>query len=456
MIEVLSKCKILLLLSLCVYFPSFNSCYAQDGFYFQKGEKKDAFSFQLIHNLVIIPVEVNGTPLSFLLDTGVKNTILFALSETDSIVVKNVAPIKIRGLGTGGSVDAFKSGGNSLRIGKTIDNNHSILLVFEESLNLSPRMGLPIHGIIGYEFFKQFVVKTNYSSKRLTIYDPDHFEPRKCRKCETFDLVFYNDKPHVDVEVESYGQQEKVTLLIDSGSSDALWLFDEDLIIREDPKNYFDDFLGLGLSGNIFGKRTRLDEIHIGTFTVKDVNVASPEPEALGNSLMFDKRNGSLGGDLLKRFTVTMNYQKGIMTLRKNAKFKDPFYYNMSGLVLEHDGLEVVRSNKKVVNNPFTFGEGDVNKFAQSIIGRTNFKFELLPKIVVVEIRKDSPADLAGIQKGDELLFVNGKPAHSYELYELNALFTSKVGKRIAMEILRNGQTLKKKFVLKALIQKNR
>ncbi|HZH70416.1 MAG TPA: hypothetical protein VFD80_08205, partial [Flavobacteriaceae bacterium] len=42
----------------------------QDSFYFKKNKTKDRISFELINNLILIPVEVNGVKLSFLLDSG--------------------------------------------------------------------------------------------------------------------------------------------------------------------------------------------------------------------------------------------------------------------------------------------------------------------------------------------------------------------------------------------------
>ena len=52
------------------------SAYAQGKFVLQNSEK-DKISFKLINNLIVIPVEVNGVSLSFLLDTGVSKAILF-------------------------------------------------------------------------------------------------------------------------------------------------------------------------------------------------------------------------------------------------------------------------------------------------------------------------------------------------------------------------------------------
>ena len=63
--------------------------------------------FQLIHDLVIVPVEINGVELSFLLDTGVDLTILFNLTEVESQNVKNAARILLKGLGAGDPVQGY-------------------------------------------------------------------------------------------------------------------------------------------------------------------------------------------------------------------------------------------------------------------------------------------------------------------------------------------------------------
>ena len=39
-------------------------------------------------------------------------------------------------------------------------------------------------------------------------------------------------------------------------------------------------------------------------------------------------RNGTLGGGLLRRFTVWLNYKERKITLKKNGKFKKRFEYN--------------------------------------------------------------------------------------------------------------------------------
>ena len=100
------------------------SCFSQRGLKFPINLKKDKVSFQLVNNLVVVPVEVNGDKLSFLLDTGVNSTILFGITEADSLRINNTKPIKVRGLGDGEGVIALKSENNEFRIGDAVDRRH--------------------------------------------------------------------------------------------------------------------------------------------------------------------------------------------------------------------------------------------------------------------------------------------------------------------------------------------
>ena len=245
--------------------------------------------------------------MSFVLDTGVNATIVFSLTNRDSLDIKNAVPVKIRGLGEGASINGLKSENNTKKIGKATDSNHTLYFIFDPSLNFSTRMGIPIHGIIGYDFFKSFIVKTNYNSETLRFYSPNSYKQKACRRCETFDLKFFQKKPYMDVVWKRHSQKDTLTLLMDSGSSDAVWLFNPEGVLKEDPKNYFEDYLGLGLSGNIYGKRSRVEEINIGRYSLNNVNVSIPDANSIADAQINEARDGSLGGGLLKRFTTIID-----------------------------------------------------------------------------------------------------------------------------------------------------
>ena len=430
-------------------------CFSQQGLEFPSHVKKDKISFELVNNLVIIPVEVNGDKLSFLLDTGVNSTILFGITEADSLRVNNARPIKVRGLGEGEGVIALKSENNELRIGDALDKNHSIYVIFEESLNFSTRMGIPIHGIIGYDFFRNFVVKTNYISKKLIFYNPSKYKEKRCNNCETFDLQFHNNKPYMNIEMATLGGSSKeITMLVDSGSSDALWLFEEQGTLPIDEKKYFDDFLGLGFSGNIFGKRSKLDEIWLGNFYLKEVKVAFPDQSATEGIKFYQERDGSIGGDILKRFTVTIDYQSNKMILQKNSGFSEPFYYNMAGVTIEHDGVDVITELTTHSNFDFAHSKNSENGTGSHTVSDVSVftQISLVPRYVVVNTRKGSPAEMAGLKVGDEIVTINGSAAYKIKLFALNTLFSSRVGKRISLKVKRNNVIFKVVFTLKKVI----
>lgn len=404
----------------------------------------------MVNNLPIVQLEINGTPLSFILDTGVKSTILFSLEAADSLQLRNTTPVMLQGLGSGGAVEALKSLNNKVKLGNAIDNNHNLYIIFDSTLNFSPRMGIPVHGILGNDFFQNFIVKMNYTAEVITIYDPKKYKLKPCRKCEDLPLKFVGNKPYVSLQIESETNQTEVTLLVDSGSSDVMWLFDAENFIKESPKNYFKDFLGLGLSGNIFGKRTRIPGLSIGDFNLTQVNTSFPEEEAILKARYYEERDGSLGGGFLSRFTVTFDYGNKMVRFKKNRNFKDPFNYNMSGLTLEHAGVELVKEERQAAVNTNRANQNESLTF-NSISVTTEVHFSLVPKYVVADVREGSPAALAGIEKGDEVVTINGKPCYQYKLYELIEMFSSDEGRRIAMEVKKGDYTNKVKFYLKSL-----
>ncbi len=444
-IKILRKALVLLFF-LCFSVASV----AQIGFFLQNNKKRDKIPFKLVNNLPIVQIEINGTPLSFILDTGVKSTILFSLEEADSLQLRNTNPVMLQGLGSGGAVEALRSLNNKVKVGSAIDNDHDLYIIFDSTLNFSPRMGIPVHGILGNEFFQNFIVKINYATEVITIYNPKKNKLKACRKCEDLPLNFVGGKSYFSLQVESENASKEVTLLVDSGSSDVMWLFDAAGFIQESPPNYFKDFLGLGLSGNIFGKRTRIRKLSVGGLQLKEVNTSFPEEEAIVKARYYEDRDGSVGGGFLSRFTVTFDYANKMVRFKKNRKFKEPFHYNMSGLTLEHQGMELVKEERQASVNTNRMNQNE-SLSANSISVTTEVHFSLVPKYIVAEIREGSPADLAGIQKGDEVISINGKPCYQYKLYKLIEIFSSDEGKRISLEIKRGDYINKFKFTLKSV-----
>lgn len=413
-----------------------------------KETDSDRIRFELINNLIIIPVEINGTELSFILDSGVSKPILFNITQSDSISINKVSEVTIRGLGTGKPMKALSSRGNYFRIGDARNLGQDLYVVLDRNINLSPALGFPVHGIMGYDLFRDFVVEVNYATRTLKLHDPRKYRSRSGRKSQTIPLEIEDRKAYVKGTVLMRDTANvPVKLLVDTGSSDALWLFPEPTKGLEVPSENYEDYLGTGLSGEIYGKRSKVGGIKIGDFVLKEAKVAFPHWESFAGMARMGGRDGSVGGEVLKRFHMVFDYSRGELTLKKNGSFKDPFQYNMAGLRLQHNGLRYIAEsiagpNGVVKEEKSTFGN-------VQILLENKTRLSLVPEIIVSGIRAGSPADQAGLREGDVILAVNGKGVHHYKLQDVLEMINEKEGKRVRLLIERYNRDLLFSFVLK-------
>lgn len=431
------------------------SSFSQDNFEFTNKHTKQSISFKLLSNLIVFPIEVNGKELNFILDSGVGKTILFNLNPHDSIQLHDVKKIKLHGLGSEEPIDASVSNGNTFKIKSIQSNNEPLYVIDSDSFDLSSKLGLTVNGIIGYSLLRNLQVKINYSSKKITFYKKGTFNYDKCRKCERFFLEFYKLKPYINIGAKLYESSEVITpvkLLIDSGGSDAMWLFESSHPEIKPPTNYFVDFLGEGLSGSIYGKKSKIKALVIGKYEIKNPTVSYPDSLSIVHALKFSKRNGSIGGSILKRFTVIFDYTNARVTLKKGGNFHKPFRYNMSGIELVHNGKILVQERDNDATS-FSFENGAQASNASKVIFDNTYKYTFKPTYRIFKVRDGSPADVAGLVEGDVVIKINGKYTFEMNLDEITGLFFQKENKRISMVIERNGQDFEYYFYLKDILK---
>lgn len=427
-----------------------SSLVTAQGFNLPKGQKIEKLKFQLINNLIVVPIEVNGTELSFLLDSGVSTPILFNISEKDSIQINNVSEITIKGFGGDVPIKALVSNGNQFRLKNITNEDQKLFVVMDKSINFSTSMGIPVHGIIGYDLFRDFVVDINYIRKTIKFRDSESYVYSKNKNKQVLPLSIRSKKAYLNTGLYLKDRKEfPVRLLLDTGSSDALWLFKNDSI--NVPDKHYDDFLGKGLNGNIYGKRTKVDGLRIGRFMLNDAKAAFPDKESMRELKNLTGRNGSIGGCVLKRFNVVFDYQRNRITFSRNSNFGKPFKYNLSGLDLQHDGIryiaESIADDQGVVYNH----KSDFGNVQLLFEGQT--RLSVAPEIIVSAIRAGSPAHEAGLKEGDVILAVNGKKIHRYKLQDILEMINEKEGKRVKLLIERYNSDLLFSFVLKNMLK---
>ena len=436
-----------------ILFFSGSEAISQGSFIIENALKRQSVSFKLSNNLIIFPIEVNGRPLNFILDSGVGATLLFNLYAKDSVMLHNKEKVRLQGLGSEESVEAVLSKGNIFSFGNIKGFNQSLYLILDDSFDLSSKLGITVHGIIGYEIFKDFVVEINYGTKRINFYNPDTYKHQICKKCETFELDFFKLKPYINVGVKLDSVSAKiipVKLLIDSGGSDAIWLFENSHPDILSPKKFFNDFLGEGLSGAVYGKRSKIEALVIGKFELKNPTVSFPDSASISYALQFEERNGSLGASVLKRFNVTFDYKNKKISLKAGSYFKESFRYNMSGIELVYNGKQLVKEQ-----NYTSIGLADSDKANKqnTVILDYNYKYTFKPSYKIHSIREGSPAFNAGLLAGDIVIKINGKFTYELPLDEIIGKFFQKENTKISLVVERNGKDYEYHFYLKDMLK---
>ena len=118
-------------------------------------------------------------------------------------------------------------------------------------------------------------------------------------------------------------------------------------------------------------------------------------------------------------------------------------------------GLDVVYNGKVLVKEKAatTFSDAYSNGASETATNKTislvsSYTYRYKPSYIVKHVLENSPADLVGIQEGDIILSINGKPAHQLTLKELIGKFKSGHNKKIRMYVQRSGVEMKFQFRL--------
>ncbi len=417
--------------------------YAQNSFEL-KDAKKTVIPFKLINNLIFIPITVNGADLTFMLDTGVSETTIFSL-ENKEMILAPLEKMRFSGLGGSESIEGFKSDHNIGKIGKNfVNESFTLFIILDQDFNISSHVGIPVNGIIGYHFFKNHPLIIDYASKKITIYQENEVFKKKIKRFNELPISIERNKPYVFADVEMTNDKKSSKLLIDLGNSDAIWLFPT--LIKNFVYNRpnIDDFLGRGFNGDIYGKRSRIHNFYLGDFKFVKPLTAMPDEFSIQHVNLVGDRKGSVGGEIMRRFTVAFDYPNQKLYLKKNGNYDDHFHFNMSGLDFQQDGMQWEKDLVNLESKRKDNGTTGVELINNSL----QYKFVLKPLFSISAVRKDSPGDKAGFAKGDQLISINGRKTSEMTLKKIMELMKSYEGKTINMVIVRKNQELRLSFTL--------
>ena len=362
------------------------------------------FPFELISNHIVIPVEINGTIVKVVLDTGMPmdGVALHSSQTIDKLNLPFVGKAPIMGGADGATVMIDLALGINFKLpGVEFTSQTVIVMPYDASRN-NIREG--VNGVIGNSIFNYFVTSIDYDKMEITLTEPDKFN--YVGKGENIPLeIAMHPMTSGEVEMEN-GKWVPVKLSIDTGYSGILSLDigSADGIIL--PEKHIEAY-GFGVQKEFSYYVGRIKDFRIGSFHFADVvsSFRDDKPRLSANE-------GVLGQGILKRFNVIFHYAHQSMILEPNVSFNKPFEFNMAG---------------------FQF---------------TRIEEGLLK---ITHVYPDSPAAEEGLKEGDLFETINGKPVGKMTRDETMKLLEQE-GQEVTLGVKRKGASITKRIVLRRLI----
>jgi predicted aspartyl protease len=371
------------------------------GFYMKEEARKIRLPFYSSNSLIILPVSINGSePINFLVDTGVRSNILFSKTLGDALGLKYTRRLSIAGADGSTVIMAQVSPVNHLDLGPIEGRMQSLLVMEEDFFELESVIGVPVYGIIGYEFFKFNPVKINYDEGYIDFYRMNAIKwaPLFFKQ---FNLMVEDSKAYIAAKVnQKNGPKLDAKLLIDTGANHGLLLNPETSEDIKMPMVFIESQLGQSLGGVLYGFVGRVNSLSLNGIVMKEVLTSYPDANTFSDLIIATGRQGSLGAEVLGRTRLILDYPRKRAFLRKGENFYAPFEFDMSGLIV-----------KKVPT--------DENRF------------------FISEVREGSPAHNTGILAFDEILSINKVPTFLWDLSDIFKLFRSEEGREIELEMRR-------------------
>jgi len=380
---------------LSVLFCCFGFLAMAQYFDLDSDKKHVTIPFRMVRDMIIIRLKINNRgPFNFILDTGAGIMIITEPKLVDSINLINKRVIKISGLGEGADFEAYATPPLKIDIPGLISYEVGAAILKTDHFGLSNYSGIPIQGLLGYEFFNNLVVKINFSDSTLLVSRPK--DARFFKQGIRVPISIENRKPYLMAKITlENGIKTTSKLVIDLGAGHPLSL--ENIIKSQGlPRKFISANLGVGLTGPINGFLSRVNEVEIGKYKLK--NVITSFPEENQSPVMSVQRDGNLGLGILKRFSMIVDYPDSALYLKPGPDFFSPFEHDMSGLEYYMAG----------------------DNYGRAVISR---------------VEPGSPGDEVGLEKDDEIVAINLKPVKDMTIEQIDAMFKSQNDRSLLLDI---------------------
>lgn len=370
--------------------------------------KPISFSYISKGNLMIVECKLEGiVPLNMIFDTGAEYSLFFKKPVIDLFKINYGQKVNVVGADRKKILTAYQVHDLNLLLGN-YKLNTDFLILKEDYFDIESYVGFRVDGILGANFFKNYLVEVDNRRRIITLHPEDSETVIIPEGFKEIPVVKVKNRLFLPAEITlSNNSAGNVLLLLDSGAATSLLVFIEnDTTLIKLTENIVPAKIGLGLGGYLNGYYTQINSLHLGPFELSEMVIQYQEKDSLYLESNFSRKNGLAGNKILDRFNYFMDFKGEKIYLKPNKRFTKEIQYDKSGLTLFASGL-------------------------------------YLNKFYIAHVQKNSPAFKAGLQPGDQIISVKGIPGFMLTMDKIYKSFSESEGKRKKLKILRAGKKLK-------------
>lgn len=363
---------------------------------------------------VTVPIEFKGFvgveamidgkgPYWFILDTGGHN--ILTPDAARALGLESFGAGISGGAGPG-SVTVKYAKVAQLKIGDLVLEDQPFSVIPMSWASVERGRHAPYAGILGLELFERFATRLDYRNQTLTFTPLNDYRRRGAGRAVP--ITFSDDMPLVAAKLNGVAGD----FAIDTGNSGTLviqhrWAKKEGMAER---MKRGIATVSYGQGGESRNWASRADTFELGGRVIERPIIRYAE-DAAGAFSSYTEA-GNLGSSILPYFVVEFDYERGLMWLEDQPGFDSP---------------------------PF------------STAGVGLFKIDA-HTCQVVTVTENGAAALAGVQIGDRVTEVDGRPVDELSNVDLKQIFTRPEGTRVPVALVRGGKMQTVTLVLKILL----
>jgi hypothetical protein len=338
---------------------------------------------QLHQNEIYLPAKVNGHDTQAVLDSGSSNSVLdTAFAAALGLSPKGSIPFAgLQTVGHGAFVGGVTIDAGDARLG-------GLTVAVLDLTQLSRVSGRSLPLILGDEVFNETIVDIDSARHRVAFRDPEHFVPPSNAVALPLSPGLFRTIP---VSIEGRAPAQFIVDLGDDGTVDVFPAYAKAQGLMTGRK--LSQRMGLGLTGGLTTTPIgSLGTVGLAGVSLANVPVTFSEKRPPGTDSGIA---GRLGTEILSRFRLQVDYPDDRLYLEPYPQATRPFERGRLGLaMLPENGALVVKL-----------------------------------------AAPGSPGAAAGFQAGDRISAVDGKPAASWTMATLEALFQSAAGTKVTLSL---------------------